>query len=98
MPIDEKTITRQKATLQQAKLNALERRQNVKEAFVCRGDLRSQNIVLVDDVCTTGSTLEAAPEPLRTAEVASVWAFTLARARWEPGRADHTPDADSVQS
>ena len=39
VPIDEKTIVRQKATLQQAKLSAVERRENVREAFTCRGDL-----------------------------------------------------------
>jgi predicted amidophosphoribosyltransferase len=37
--------------------------------------------VLVDDVCTTGATLEAACAALREKGVSSVWAYTLARAR-----------------
>ena len=63
-----------------------ERRVNVKEAFVCRGDVTGKRIVLVDDVCTTGATLEACAKALKAAGAASVWAFTLARARWEPGQ------------
>jgi ComF family protein len=94
VPIAEKAIVRRKATLQQSKLSATERRENVKDAFASRGDLPGQSIVLIDDVCTTGSTLEACAEALRDSGAASVWAFTLARARWEPGHASPVPDAD----
>ena len=34
---------------------------------------------------------------LRAAGAASVWAFTLARARWEPGHTDPAPDADDFR-
>ena len=95
VPTDEKAIVRQKATLQQAKLKATERRTNVKDAFACRNDLTGQNVALIDDVCTTGSTLEACAQALREAGAAAVWAFTLARARWEPGHAGPAPDADA---
>ena len=94
VPTAEKTLVRQKATLQQAKLGAVERRENVRDAFTCRSDLTGQSIVLVDDVCTTGSTLEACATALRAAGAASVWAFTLARARWEPGHASPASDTD----
>lgn len=96
VPVDEKAIVRRKATLQQARLSATERRENVKDAFASRGDLPGRRIVLIDDVCTTGSTLEACAEALRSAGAASVWAFTLARARWEPGYASPAPDADTT--
>ncbi len=85
IPLDEKLIVRHKATREQTHLNAVERRENVTGAFSCRGDATGLNIVLVDDVCTTGSTLEACAGALRTAGAAGVWAFTLARARGEPG-------------
>jgi ComF family protein len=98
VPIDEAAIVRQKATLQQARLKAVERRENVKDAFTaCRGDLTGKSIALIDDVCTTGSTLEACAQALRAAGAASVWAFTLARARWEPGHAGPGPDADAFR-
>jgi ComF family protein len=88
IPLDEKLVMRHKATQQQTRLNAAERRENVKDAFSCRGDAAGLAIVLVDDVCTTGSTLEACAGALRAAGAASVWAFTLARARGAPGYAD----------
>ena len=95
VPIDESILIRVKATQQQAKLKAVERRENVKDAFVCRGSVAGKRIVLVDDVCTTGSTLEACAAALHTSDAASVWAFTLARARWAPDHAGPAPDADS---
>lgn len=84
VPVDETLVTRQKATQQQALLNAAERRANMKDAFVCQGNVTGLRLALVDDVCTTGSTLEACAAALRGAGAASVWAFTLARARWAP--------------
>ena len=39
IPLDEQAVVRHKATQQQTLLNAVERRENVKEAFTCRGDV-----------------------------------------------------------
>jgi len=89
--IDETVLVRAKATQQQALLKAGERRENVKDAFACRGRVSGQRVVLVDDVCTTGSTLESCAAVLRASGAASVWAFTLARAPWEPGHIGPTP-------
>lgn len=91
LPVDEKLLARRKATRQQALLNAVERRANVKDAFLCQAAAAGKRIVLVDDVCTTGSTLEACAGAARAAGATSVWALTLARARWMPGRP--APDA-----
>ena len=97
VPIDETALVRAKATQQQALLKAVERRENVKDAFSCRGGVSGKRVVLVDDVCTTGSTLEACAVALRAAGAAGVWAFTLARASWEPGHAGPAPDADDFR-
>ncbi len=66
----------------QVGLAAGARRRNVAGAF--RGQARrvaGRQVILVDDVCTTGSTLAACAEALRAAGAVSVWGFTLARAR-----------------
>jgi len=88
VPVAETLLARQKATVPQVTLGAQERRENVSGAFVCRGDVAGKRILLIDDVCTTGATLEASAAALKASAAASVWALTLARARWAPGHSD----------
>lgn len=50
------------------------------DAFTCADHrLGEKEVILIDDVATTGATLEAAAEALRKAGTSSVWALTLAR-------------------
>ena len=82
----ESAVVRSRATAPQVDLNAQARRANVRDAFRSRGnDLAGKCVLLVDDVCTSGATLESTCEALRGAGVSSVWACTLARARPDPG-------------
>ena len=84
-PVVEDVLVRTKPTAPQVGLNAQERRANVRDAFRCAGTgLSGKRVLLIDDVCTTGSTLESAGIALREADTASVWAYTLARARPGP--------------
>ncbi len=83
IPLDEKAVVRHKATQQQALLNAVERRENVRDAFSCDDTVTGKRIVLVDDVATTAATLEACAAALLAGGASAVWAFTLARARWD---------------
>lgn len=92
VPVDEYILTRQRPTLPQVGLDVVERQQNVEGAFACRGDVRGKTLVVVDDVCTTGATLEACAAALRAGGAAGVWGFTLARARWDPTYGDAAPD------
>ena len=71
----------------QTELTASRRRANVQAAFslaprYLRTDsrLRNATLVLVDDVVTTGATLEACAHTLRRNGVREVMALTLARA------------------
>lgn len=82
LPVLEQALTRVRETVPQVDLNASQRQVNVTEAFECEtGGIRGHAVLLVDDVCTTGATLNACAEALRKQEPRSIWALTLARAR-----------------
>ena len=81
-PVALEALVRVRPTRSQTKLNAIERRRNVADAFACvRGeDMGGRDIMVVDDVATTGATLDACAVALLAWDVHSVRAFTLARA------------------
>jgi competence protein ComFC len=60
--------------------SATARADNVADAFVCADEsLTGKKVLLVDDVCTTGATLESCAQALRRAGVSQVWGLTVAR-------------------
>lgn len=76
------SLQRTRQTKSQMTLGSSERRHNVAGAFKCLGpDLAGQKVLLLDDVCTTGSTLDSCAAALKQNGVASVWGLTLAKAR-----------------
>jgi ComF family protein len=77
-------LRRLRSTAPQVDLSAAERERNVKNAFEVidrtpRSALAGKILVLVDDVTTTGATLEACARVLRKAGAADVRALTAAR-------------------
>jgi ComF family protein len=77
-------LYRVQETQSQVTLSAVERRHNVEEAFIVAESyqqrLKNQTILLIDDVCTTGSTLAACTVKLREAEATAVYVATVSRA------------------
>jgi len=73
-------LERSRATRQQARLGAAERRTNVSAAFCARAahPVRDRHVALVDDVVTTGATVEAAASALFAAGARSVETWCLA--------------------
>ncbi len=73
-------LRRTRATKVQMQLNAAERKINVAGAFQADDvRLRGRRAVVIDDVCTTGATLDACAIALLQAGAASVIGLTLAR-------------------
>ena len=81
VPVVDGVLRRHRYTMSQTHLGAQERRQNVAGAFSCADDrLAGKIVVLIDDVSTTGSTLESCSVALYAGGARSVRALTLARA------------------
>jgi ComF family protein len=78
-PVAGDLVVRRVQTRQQALLDAAARRENLREAFTCPGPVPGDRcLCLVDDVLTTGATLDACARALRQAGARTVWAATLA--------------------
>ena len=73
-------LLRTRATRPQTDLSSEDRRENVKGAFRVKGGerIRGKRVVLVDDVFTTGSTLEAGTEALLEGGAEGVFCLTAA--------------------
>ena len=81
LTMDERVLVRHRPTAAQVDLNAKQRRENVQDAFRCISDKAiDKRVLLIDDVCTSGSTLEECAAALRQGGAESVQALTLARA------------------
>ena len=79
---------RVRPTPPQVGLSARERRLNVAGAFAGNQRLiAGRPVILIDDVCTTGATLDSCAEALLAAGAVEVWGVTLARARLTEAKA-----------
>jgi len=74
-------LRRKKETVSQVGLSKKERRSNVSNAFeVVKDCSRYRSVLIIDDVMTTGATINACAKVLKSEGVSAVYGLTLARA------------------
>lgn len=72
-------IERSRKTVPQKELNEEERQNNLKRAFkICKNDVKLNTIVIIDDIYTTGSTIDAMACKLRNEGVNHIYFAALA--------------------
>jgi len=70
-------LTRKVHTKPQAELHRADRLSNLRNAFAVCGDVSGKNIILIDDICTTGATLYECARSLKEAGAKEVWGVVL---------------------
>lgn len=78
-PVDAKLCVKTRDTPPQTRLPWKERRKNIRGAFVVLGDVTGRHVVVIDDVLTTGATLNELARNLKRAGAASVTGWVVAR-------------------
>lgn len=80
LPMDEKLVKRIRNTAPMKRLNPTERQNNLKKAFIIgRNDVKLYDrVILVDDIYTTGTTLDEIAALLKAGGVSEVYCVTLA--------------------
>ncbi|MDH4318542.1 MAG: ComF family protein [Desulfobulbaceae bacterium] len=86
-------LMRRKNTIPQTQLSGVERRQNLSGIFVLSKtvSMRGKRIILVDDVFTTGSTVNECAKVLRRAGADEILVFTPARSALYPVQTNLAP-------
>lgn len=79
LPLDTDSCQRIRDTPPQMGLKHDARRRNVRGAFVCTGDVRGRRIALIDDVMTTGTSLDELAKTLKQAGALEVETWVVAR-------------------
>ncbi len=81
LPVVNNCLIRQRYALPQVRTSTMDERwSNVADAFTCRDHmLQGKQVLLIDDVSTSGATLDACAVALKAVGATSVWGLVLAR-------------------
>lgn len=81
MPLFSDVLMKTKDTKPQMELKRNERIENIKDCFKAKNEdkIKNRTILLLDDVYTTGSTMEECAKVLKHSGAGSVWGITAAR-------------------
>ncbi|MFA5086507.1 MAG: ComF family protein [Candidatus Paceibacterota bacterium] len=79
IPLLSDALVKIKETSPQMELGREERLKNLRECFEAKTNFKNKNIILLDDVYTTGSTLEECARVIKLAGAEKVWGVTVAR-------------------
>ena len=77
IPLDSQCMKRIKKTRAQKDLDDKERRKNLRHAFSVVGDVDYRSVLIVDDIYTTGSTVDALAKLLKEKGVEEVYFVTV---------------------
>ena len=102
--VNASVLRRNRATESQTGLSRVQRRANMRGAFAVTrpGEIAGRDVLLVDDVFTTGTTVSECARVLCRAGAARVWVVTVARVLKEestraiPGDMEDEPDRQSI--
>ena len=77
LPVDTEILRKRKDTDAQKELDRAGRRRNLQEAFVAESDGKYKRVLLVDDVYTTGSTVDAAASALKACGISEIFFIAI---------------------
>ena len=78
IPVDTQSLERTVKTVPMKELDNVQRRKNLENAFnVARNIVKYKKVLIVDDIYTTGATLDACATILKSAGVAKVYGLSL---------------------
>jgi len=80
VPIEHSAVLRQRHTPAQTGLSAKQRQKNIRGAFMMAGELNYKHVLIIDDVMTTGATVNELAKLLKKNRVERVGVLSIARA------------------
>ena len=79
--MENKVLFKHKNIVSQSELNKSNRKQNVKNAFIIKDKekVKNKKVLIIDDIYTTGSTLQECSKILKKAGASKIGVLTIAK-------------------